>query len=761
MGWYDELGNYYSDQGEDNSGGGTGSSDWSSNDNGGSNFSSGFDLGSFFNDAVQTATSYASQLPAPTTTSYQDYNAPNYSGGFGSSDWESGSGSNWYQNLNLPNLFENSTPAPDQGFNWPSFGQQNNYGFPSSNPWQQPGEIQKKQADDLFQAPGQLTDYAANSDTFLATPAQTTRNLWQSSVDPLLGFTPSIVGDISQGQFPGVLSGVARSLFDGVNYGEEMRAKKQQATGEMYDAIYKQTGNNDQANQAAQKLDAYLNPANLAEYSGLEDFHKLPGWVQAGVSMGDPVLMGGLAYLSKLKGVRPVPGEAPQTLHSEAPTLPEQAAGTQIAPPTGQSAAQMLPSLDYYADRPGFVQNLQKAIFDNGGRPTAVSDLEKNRISLIKGGLSQDEYMQRLAQAATQDGLSLDDLWKASGKVPPAPAGTVAPSTPPLVNIEPPRPYLDPTTHYSSLENINAESVPLQESVSLRPQPQRPAEPLPFRRPTEPRPGREVEPPRPVAAELPEEVSSGNSKIEPAIEEETPDYNRPFWQSPYFYLPAGAAAFGGGYGIGALQDALRQPPPSPQNTPGLPPTYQHNTSTASLPPPPIASTTPSKPAQIMSNSAFEKKYQQYQSAGGEHADHMETAKNEYLAEGAPVPQALTGQNYQKTIQSRDNFLKANPKFAKALTQRRTTQPLEPLDYQGWENLFKQPVTYFAPSESIESVRDRLRKPGKSGFTFPLPTPVNRPVVAPGPALPRPGISASAQLPPWRIAVEEARKKVLL
>jgi hypothetical protein len=368
-----------------------------------------------------------------------------------------------------------------------------------ANPYGYTATGQQQQFNQAMQAPGAVTDFAADSNNFLSGPASAIRNVWESTADPLMNFTPSIVGDASQGRFPSVLQGAWDSLTNGDQYGQELTARKQQAYNDAYWQAINEGQDDYSANQFAQQQTRRLNNANLAELPGLQSFQQLPQWAQAATNMADPVMWGGLSYAGRVaRGPKVAPGEKPITLESNAPELPElvenPGPGGAANVPTN---APQFPTLDYYADRPGFVRNLQQAIFDNGGRPTALRDVEANRVKLLKNnGGDLDEYFSRLFDAAQKDGLSLDDIWKASGQTPPQ---TTAPAIRPAQAV----PAVQPEAVKSGLRipELPAEvAPPFRPPLTREPIPIRPPEPTPFR----PRPGREVPPPQPrPAAELP------------------------------------------------------------------------------------------------------------------------------------------------------------------------------------------------------------------------------------------------------------------
>jgi hypothetical protein len=149
---------------------------------------------------------------------------------------------------------------------------------------------------------GQAVDTAADSNIpVLSQAAQGVRGAVENVVEPVFNFTPSVIGDISKGQVPGVIRDAISNLNPFDNY--DMQSITQAKTGYVQDAYNTaiQSGLDDaRASEVAQGLDRKLsNFAQLSEYQGLQQFGTLPALAQLGIMLADPVAnLGAEAFIA-------------------------------------------------------------------------------------------------------------------------------------------------------------------------------------------------------------------------------------------------------------------------------------------------------------------------------------------------------------------------------------------------------------------------------------------------------------------------------
>lgn len=131
--------------------------------------------------------------------------------------------------------------------------------------------------------------------------AQLGRGFYENVDEPIFNATPSIVGDIANGQFPNVIKNAISNLNPFDNYDKpQITATKLKYVQDAYDAAIQNGMNDAQASQVAANLDRKLgNFANLSEYAGMEKFGTLPALAQLGIMLADPVgNLGGEALLA-------------------------------------------------------------------------------------------------------------------------------------------------------------------------------------------------------------------------------------------------------------------------------------------------------------------------------------------------------------------------------------------------------------------------------------------------------------------------------
>lgn len=153
---------------------------------------------------------------------------------------------------------------------------------------------------------GGSIEQVADSDVPVASQAaQGVRGVWENAAEPIFNFTPSIIGDLSKGQFPGVISDIGREIFDRDNLTQDYQQRKQQAVQDAYNSVIQNGGTEEEAQRAMDAANRkYSNPANLAEYQGVQRFGQLPAIAQLGTMFLDPVANTGgeLLLAGKLPG---------------------------------------------------------------------------------------------------------------------------------------------------------------------------------------------------------------------------------------------------------------------------------------------------------------------------------------------------------------------------------------------------------------------------------------------------------------------------